>query len=395
MGNKAQANISKGIDAQMDECEADERNKITLVLLSTENSGQSTIFQQMQILKGMPPNNVTETIQSIRSQCKSLAINLCQMMHYLKSLQEVNKLSMDDEQQRMKLFKIVTNMWNNRQVQQRYKFRHIDPTYGYSYKIMDNAEYFIQKMDEIMSSDYKPTDEDIIKSHSKECGIQTFEWTEGRDRPVVYSLTDAPTKFLRKKAFLFGHVSALIFVVDLTKIAMKHSEDCNLNAMKDTMYQFEDVINRKWFRHTKVILIFNKYDKFRDIIASGGSISDSYANDYFRWSVEYGSMKHVVMASIFAKRIQRENGINIPEEIVELLQEYVSNPEKNEDELEECCQKVLKFLMDWFQKLSHDWNKHIFWHVMTAIDTENVQKIFWDIVISTDRYRGLKYGGLV
>jgi len=134
-------------------------------------------------------------------------------------------------------------------------------------ELVDSAQYWVKNYRRVLSSDYMPTVEDIIKCRTKTTGIAdlTFE-LDGTE----FRLIDVGGQRSERKKWIscFQNLTAILFVVALSEYDQKLREDSDVNRMSESMKLFRGVVANEALHHVTMILFFNKDDIFRSKIKS-------------------------------------------------------------------------------------------------------------------------------
>ena len=101
----------------------------------------------------------------------------------------------------------IKTMWNNIDISStRERFKDC--------QFYDSISYFISRIDDIMSIDYLPTDNDILHTHTELLGIVTERYSTGN---TVYEMYDISNQKNEKKKWIhyFEGVSVIVYIVSL------------------------------------------------------------------------------------------------------------------------------------------------------------------------------------
>lgn len=141
----------------------------------------------------------------------------------------------------------------------------------------ESAKHFIDQTDVLFSSNYIPTDQDILYAR-----IVTTQISEHRIvmRNLTLRIFDvAGHKALRKKWVpYFDDSLAIIFVAAISAYDQQLREDKTVNRLHDALALFDEVINNKLLINTPVILFLNKIDLLKKKLAT--SPIQKYMLDY-------------------------------------------------------------------------------------------------------------------
>merc|ERR1712154_753999 len=173
----------------------------------------------------------------------------------------------------------------------------------------------------------------------------------------------------RKWIHSFENVTAVIFVAALNHYNCVLFEDEKKNAMHESIYLFDEIINSKWFKKTEIILFLNKKDLFADSLRDEIPLSICF-NSHYGW--------------------------NGPQWNADNHNDYKStNDEEIDNNLfSKCYKSALDFITNIYLSYNKNINKRIFVHVTDATDRDQIEKVFWDVQDIVIR-SNLKRGGFV
>eukprot|EP01084_Bolivina_argentea_P027324 50796_1 len=400
--------INENIEQRMKEDQKIQRERgNTLILLGTQCSGKTTILQNLQILQdGRLLESKDTYLNSIRQECISTIIHLLNIINDKSSIKLLNSFSLNNPLHLKHIAKTISNIWI------KYNgFKNII-THLYAYKdefdFNDNIEYFINNIHRIMSNNIDKkhksilNNEDIIKFHTKELSISSYDYIIKYNRLIEIIDLDIPIKKLHCVPNVYGHNrEALIYVCALNSYC-KTLKDTNMNAMQHSLNYFETICNIKWFRRFEFILFLNKDDIFQKRLRNGISLSVCFGDKWNGFDFpdyEYNNNIETIVSSWIRKI---ETGIKcfVPNEIKNLVTMFCRKEvdiiveEERELFFCECYQESIEFIKDEFIKKNKYQNRVIFSHVTVAIDIESIEKVFWDVQNIVIRC-GLKRGGLI
>ena len=301
---------------------------IKLLLLGAGQSGKSTIFKQMKLLYGKGfsdddrrawiPKIHTNTVSAMRDLCGAV-FKLGMEHHVLKqdALKNLCEIS-DRAVLTPKLAMSMKLLWADPGVQRVWERRN-------EYQVIESNELYFHRIDHIVSSSYLPTDEDILASRVRTCGIVKETYViEGFEFVII----DVGGQRNERKKWIhcFDNVNAVIFVAALSEYDQMMFEDETQNRKSDALLLFDSVCNSRWFQKTALILFLNKRD-------------------------------------LFAKKVARKNISDIDQ-----WQDYEGKPQDYEG-------GVTYFLRKFLDR-NRTKDKDIYTHITCATDTENVKVVF-------------------
>ena len=198
------------------------RKRTVVVLTGMPNSGKTTILKHLSYLpkNKLEENNIgplksTKIIKDIRQNCNDNIIILCEINDDQKSIQLLQELTINNENNLPQIADIISNIWDKHQIKSTYKYRFSYGADGYIFH--DNMEAFFDKIHEIMNVNYNPTEQDIVTSKTHYRKIVEMRYLhDDRQYFQRYNLVDVPYPIEREVIHQFDAVTAVIFVASLT-----------------------------------------------------------------------------------------------------------------------------------------------------------------------------------
>lgn len=264
---QAQAAQNKRIQQQLSEAKKKFDNDVKLLLLGAGESGKSTFSKQMKILhlsgfsdkerviyKQVIFDNIISNSLGLILGCESLGIEIgCR-----DSADEVLKYDTYEPEDLYQLKDHVVALWADSGVQEAYERRS-------EFQLGDNCKYFADRLEEIISQEFVPSEADILHSRSKTTGILETEFKVGR---INFRMVDVGGQRSERKKWMhcFQDVTAVIFCVSLSAYDQCLDEDDTTNRMQESLGLWNQIVNSAWFKDTNMILFLNKSDLFREKI---------------------------------------------------------------------------------------------------------------------------------
>jgi len=343
---------SRDLEKRMQDDNTTDQQINKLLLLGAGESGKSTLFKQMISIygKGFPEeervtfvpiihNNVITSMQTLIVAAGDFGLEIGaeaerQMVHDLKGSETLDEAMVGQ----------MKALWLDAGVQAAYADRS-------KFQLTDSASYFFERLEEVGSASYLPTEQDVLRSRVRTTGIVENNFIiEGNS----FKMFDVGGQRNERKKWIhcFENVTAVLFVGVLSEYDMVLYEDDTTNRLVETLNLFDEIINSRWFRDTSMILFLNKRDMFAEKIVEKDST---------------GSLKHPLTACPIFE--DRGDEINNYEDGCEAMKEE-------------------------FLQKNRDPEKQIYPHLTCATDTGNVAAVF-DAVKDIIIRKSLGEAGLV
>ncbi|XP_077348551.1 guanine nucleotide-binding protein G(olf) subunit alpha isoform X1 [Lithobates pipiens] len=342
--------VSKSIDRVLKEQKREYKQTHRLLLLGAGESGKSTIVKQMRILhvNGFNSEEKKQKIQDIRKNVKDAIVTIVSAMStlippvplanpenqfrldYIKSIAPLSDFDYTQE-----FFEHAQKLWDDDGVKACFERSN-------EYQLIDCAQYFLEKIEQVRQNDYTPTDQDLLRCRVLTSGI--FETRFQVDK-VNFHMFDVGGQRDERRKWIqcFNDVTAIIFVVASSSYNMVIREDNNTNRLREALDLFKSIWNNRWLRTISVILFLNKQDMLAEKVLAGKSKIEDYFPEYVRYTV--------------------------PDDAI---------PDAGEDP------KVTRakfFIRDEFLRISTasgDGRHYCYPHFTCAVDTENIRRVFND-----------------
>lgn len=274
---------NKQISKLLKQHHKEELKRLKILLLGTGESGKSTITKQMRIIhiNGFNMRERTEKICDIRKNIKESIVVLLLAMHQLQIPLECEEsiISKDfilreagnpDIHRTSEFLDHAEKLWNDPGVQACYSRSH-------EYQLIDCAKYFLDKLHEIKSPAYIPSDQDILRCRCVTTAIQhiEFEVPDGGNH-IKFDVYDVGGQQGERKKWIqvFDSVTAILFIVDCSSFDQTLREDPEKNRLLEALENFDQVWNNRFLKYVSVLLFINKIDILAEKIARGRDISE-------------------------------------------------------------------------------------------------------------------------
>lgn len=307
----------KRINAQLKDDLRSEMEIIKLLLLGAGESGKSTIFKQMKLLYGDEKTFSDDERARYRTVIHGNTISAMQTLidfsgvfgeqKQVEGKAEPDLENWSDARDFKQLkdtldpegAKLLKSLWADSRIQTTYENRS-------KYQLPDSAKYYFDKVDELASPDFVPSDSDILRSRVRTSGIVEEKYNiDG----VKFSMFDVGGQRNERKKWIhcFENVTAVIFVAALSAYDQVLYEDENTNRMVEAIDLFGKICNAQWFKDTSLILFLNKKDLFVDKIKITDPKDVVTANNERPWSDYDGGLDYDNGVDYFTAKFLEQN----------------------------------------------------------------------------------------
>lgn len=354
--NKNQAVRNKEIEKQLTKDKQHYKTTHRLLLLGAGESGKSTIVKQMRILHvhGYSKSERKEKVQDIWRNIRDAILTITDAMSQIEPplecepqnqeyadyiLDECTKPNFSYPEEFWNATKIL---WQDSGVMACFKRSH-------EYQLIDCAEYFLNKVDEVKHADYEPSDQDLLRCRVLTSGIYETQFSVDK---VNFHMFDVGGQRDERRKWIqcFNDVTAIIFVTASSSFNLKLREDATQNRLAESLDLFKSIWNNRWLKTISVILFLNKQDLLeRKVVQEKWDIGQ-----FFKEYYDY----------------------RLPEDTKEKANKTNEPPELT---------KAKCFIRDQFLQISSVSNNQgststhfCYPHFVCAVDTENVRRVFND-----------------
>ncbi|CEF60383.1 G-protein alpha subunit, group 12 family and Guanine nucleotide binding protein (G-protein), alpha subunit family and G protein alpha subunit, helical insertion domain and P-loop containing nucleoside triphosphate hydrolase domain-containing protein [Strongyloides ratti] len=310
---------------------------IKVLLLGSGESGKSTFIKQMVLIHGAGEFSEEE----IKEYQKQIYQNVVMAMRILISAKEkleiewgnnINKkyvesvirLATDNIERTIKINDFleicpkIKKLWNDSGIKETFNKRN-------RFQLTESCKYFFDNLDRIGSKEYLPTNQDILYCRKASRGI-TEHYFEIKKIPFMFIDVGGQRSQRQKWFQCFQDITAMLFMVASSEYDQVIYEDRRTNRLVESRSIFETVVNNKCLKNAGVILFLNKTDILKE------KLPQSNIKNYFA--------------------------------------DFKGDPLKLND--------VQCFIIEKFEKTRQDKYRPFFYHFTTAIDTENIRRVFKD-----------------
>ncbi|CAH8864855.1 unnamed protein product [Trichobilharzia szidati] len=290
---------------------AEAKNIHRIVLIGTGESGKSTFLKQMKLLSSLNQtfsdayrNLFIPEIQRNLVQSLSAILNFMEQEHIKFYQNDDNKrnaknliFTVKDEIDRIP--DNISQFANNANLLKRNEFydacsllwndKAVKETINKSneFQLIDCAQYFLDKIDDIRDPAYKPTDDDVLHSRTKTLGIHTETITYNN---VNFELIDVGGQREQRAKWIEAMsdgVTAVIFLTDVSAYDMVLAEDHSVNRLRESIHLLGQIWRKSPLREKSIILFLNKQDKLEKKIREQRTLFENYFPEYNKGKIIY------------------------------------------------------------------------------------------------------------
>lgn len=323
-----------------DDCKRRKR-QVNVLLLGSGESGKSTFLKQMIIIHGHR-DFTAEELRDYRHQIYQNVINgmgtLLQARHKFnlpwaateagkiarldQAAQAIETLSLPLRSIEMvnfcQLAPVVRQLWEDKTVQTCYDRRR-------EFQLTDSVKFFFENILRISQPDYVPTNTDILL-----CRKATRSMSEHLFyiQKVPFMFTDVGGQRPQRHKWFqyFDGITSILFLVASNEYDQALLEDRRTNRLNEAINVFDTIVNNRQYEKISIILFLNKTDLLTEKVPHS--------------------------------------------DIRQHFPDFKGDHRKVED--------VQKYILNRFDQTRHDRSRQFFYHYTTAIDTENIRRVFYD-----------------
>mmetsp|Transcript_1604 Transcript_1604/g.2829 ORF Transcript_1604/g.2829 Transcript_1604/m.2829 type:complete len:373 (+) Transcript_1604:384-1502(+) len=336
------------LDRELRRQQQTEQNKLKFLLLGAGESGKSTLFKQMKILfteqhgftqteleKGIRVvyNNILANIKILVAACDAHTPAEDQEL-----ADEILQIDEDKDNIDTEMGEKLKAIWEDAGVQSTWMQRS-------NIQVQDSLSWYMAEIDRIAADDYKPSNQDLLRSRVRTSGIVEAEFVVNG---VTIAMFDVGGQRNERKKWIhaFDNVTAVIFVAAINEYDQHLFEDNTMNRIDEAVILFDEICNSPFFRQTSMILFLNKKDLFREKLAEVPFRVDDGPEprftDYMGPAIDFGG----------------------------------PNSEIGSPGYEEVYEASKRYILQLFLNRNRDRTKEIYHHVTCATDTSNISVVF-------------------
>jgi len=314
------------------------KRQVKILLLGTGESGKSTFLKQMRIIhgsgykdadlveyRGIIYQNIVKGMKVLIDAKTKLGIawqNPDNANHASYVFSYRTDIHLDSKMY-LTYLPAIRELWKDQGIQTAFDRRR-------EYQLGDSIKYFLDNIDKTNRVDYRPDQKDILHARKATRGIvENRIEIDSNGTTIPFLFVDVGgQRSQREKWFqCFEEVTSILFLTSSSEFDQVLLEERSMNRLLESLNIFDVIINNKTFVKVSIILFLNKTD-------------------------------------LLEEKIKRSN-------IQHWFQSFGGNPENLED--------VQHFLVSLFHARKRDEKRLLFHHFTTAIDTDNIKKVFEDV----------------
>lgn len=236
-------------------------------MLGAGECGKSTILKQMKIInlggfgeqeeeeaKNLVFKNTIDSIQSLCAACDDLDIPIDSSLDDSKA--KILAVDSSNENVDLSIAEDIHKLWKSEGVQAAKKQEA-------KFHLLDSAPYFLDRVLDYFKAEYKPSQQDVLRTRLTTTGIIETEFQlEG----MSFKMYDVGGQRGERKKWIhcFDDVTAIMFIASLSEYNQVLAEDRNRNRLIESLDLFEGIANLPWFEKASIILFLNKNDLFEE-----------------------------------------------------------------------------------------------------------------------------------
>ncbi|THH08594.1 hypothetical protein EW145_g2596 [Phellinidium pouzarii] len=164
-------------------------------------------------------------------------------------------------------------------------------------RLQESAEHFLNSIDRVSASDYKPSTDDILRARLQTMGIASHEFmVQVSGKSVLWHLYDVGGARGQRHTWVpyFDDANAIIFLAPVSAFDQYLEEDPKMNRINDSLQLFTMICSNELLKKVHLVLFLNKTDILKQKLNASVSVKryiPSYGDrpntyeaviDYFR-----------------------------------------------------------------------------------------------------------------
>ena len=157
------------------------------------------------------------------------------------------------------LAKAIHKIWKLKPIKKTFEFRKGQGSSAH------NMDYFLDRVEDIFSEQYQPNIDDALRAKVRFNGYMEYHWQYEQHPFAIYDATQQKNE-RRVWWHSFDNVDCIIHVCALNDYARLLFEDSGEKALEENLLLWEQIVHCKWFRNSKMVVLLNKTDLFRECL---------------------------------------------------------------------------------------------------------------------------------
>uniref|UniRef100_A0A8C4N712 Guanine nucleotide-binding protein G(s) subunit alpha n=1 Tax=Eptatretus burgeri TaxID=7764 RepID=A0A8C4N712_EPTBU len=278
---KAWKQANKRIEKLIEKDKQSYRTTHRLLLLGAGESGKSTIVKQMRILHvdGFDPDYKVPTLTSICVAYLQAIVSAMSTITPPVSIGDpANQPSLDyianvaagcDYNYDEEFFDHVKALWEDNGLQECFSRSN-------EYQLIDCAQYFLDRLDEVRKKDYSPSNQDVLRCRVLTSGIFETRFTVDK---VNFHMFDVGGQRDERRKWI------QCFNGGSSSYNMVLMEDASQNRLRESQELFKGIWVNRWLKTISVILFLNKQDMLEDKVLAGKFLIEDYFPEYANYTM--------------------------------------------------------------------------------------------------------------
>ncbi|KAF9648577.1 P-loop containing nucleoside triphosphate hydrolase protein [Thelephora ganbajun] len=142
---------------------------------------------------------------------------------------------------------------------------------------------FMEDIDRLMSRDYKPSDEDIVKARVRTTGVQEHHFRinrgQGDEDWILHDVGGSWAPQSTWRPYYFDDIDSIIFLAPMDCFDQRSEENPTVNRLENTIISWKHICNCKLLTNVQLILLLTKVDLLKEKLESGVRF-DKYVLSY-------------------------------------------------------------------------------------------------------------------
>lgn len=179
---------------------------------------------------------------------------------------------------------------------------------GNEFQQVDNAEYFLEKLDVIRMLDYLPSDNDVLQCRARTLGIHTESLIYNG---IHFELVDVGGQREQRAKWIEAMadgVTAVIFLTDASAYDTMLEEDHSVNKLRESYQLLGQVWTKSLLKDKSFILFLNKQDRLADKIRSGRNPIIDFFPEYQKGQVKFTI---ALLSDLITQKKKRRNDADV------------------------------------------------------------------------------------